>query len=91
MHMIHSHLIARNPVTPVYLLPEEGAVPAFLLDRGSWLGVLSSQGDWLHVIGIECDGWVRREDVENLPPMKLHIQFTPGKPLAYVYQGNGGR
>jgi hypothetical protein len=82
--MIHKHLIARWPQTPVYLSPEQQSAPQWYVARGSWLGVLDDQGEWIHVIAVDGEGWVRKDDVESLPPMKLHVVWSPGEPIHYV-------
>jgi hypothetical protein len=82
--MIQSHLYARLSETRVFNSPAENGEPACIVHQGDWLGVLSRQGDWVHVIGIECEGWVKNNEVESRPPAQLHILMTEGKPIHYV-------
>jgi hypothetical protein len=84
MKMIQSHLIANQIDTPVYQHPSRDEMPIALVAKSSWLGVMEQKGEWIHVIGIECEGWVMKSDVETLPPMELHAVWTPGKPIEYV-------
>jgi len=84
--MIHTHLIAGKTATPVYHQPTQDGVPVTSVSKGSWLGVIEKHLDWIKVIGIEIEGWVRKTDVEELPPMKLHAIWKPGKPIEYVWQ-----
>jgi hypothetical protein len=39
---------------------------------------------WVHVIGIQGEGWVKAENVETKSPFNLHVQWIPGKPIEYV-------
>lgn len=87
--MIQSHLIASKASTPVYQHPSVDDLPVAMVAKGSWLGVMERVGDWIHVIGIECEGWVMKSDVEALPPMGLHAVWTHGKPIEYVHLANG--
>ena len=86
--MIHTHLIAGKTETPVYTSPTMDGGPATLIHKGSWLGVIEKKLDWFKVIGSQIEGWVRRTDVEDLPPMKLHAIWSPGKPIEYVLLSN---
>jgi hypothetical protein len=85
MMMIQSHLIANLPVTPVYQGPSAEGQPIATVAKGSWLGVIKREGDWIQIIGIDCEGWVKKADVEALPPLTLHVVWTPGKPIAYMH------
>lgn len=81
--MIHSHLYARNADTPLFAAKEHSD-PSCLLSKGTWLGVVDKTEGWYKVIGIQCEGWVRTEDVEPLSPFNLHVQWKPGEPIQYV-------
>lgn len=85
---IQSHLYASKPETPVFPEPKGESIPVHVLHRGNWLGVLERINDWIRVIGIECQGWVRAEDVEERPPFSLHAFWSPGKPIEYVSTTN---
>ena len=82
--MIRSHLIATKALTTIFNAPAGESTTTCDIQRGAWLGVLDRLGDWIHVISTQCEGWVRREDVEELQPMELRIQYSPGKPIEYV-------
>jgi hypothetical protein len=82
--MIRSHLIATKALTTIFKSPAGEAATTCNIQRGSWLGVIDRIGDWIHVISTTCEGWVRKEDVAELNPMDLHIQYSPGKPIEYV-------
>ena len=82
--MIRSHLIATKALTTIFKTPAIESITTCDIQRGAWLGVLDRLGDWVHVITTQCEGWVRREDVEELQPMELRIQYSPGKPIEYV-------
>jgi hypothetical protein len=82
--MIHSHLYARKSETPVFEDPFDNGSPVYILRQGNWMGVLQREGDWIQVIGIDCTGWVRSEDVEERPPFSLHALWVPGQPIEYV-------
>ncbi|MDZ4746899.1 MAG: hypothetical protein SH808_00305 [Saprospiraceae bacterium] len=82
--MIHSHLYASKSETPVYVAPLEDGMPLHLLHRGDWVGELTREADWVRIVGVECDGWVRAEDLESRPPFQLHAYWTDGKPIEYI-------
>lgn len=82
--MIRSHLIATKALTSIFNTPTGDTSSTCNIQRGSWMGVKDRLGDWIHVITTTCEGWVRREDVEELNPMDLHIRYSPGKPIEYV-------
>ncbi len=88
--MIQSHLIANKKSTPIYNGPSADAIPVATVAEGSWLGVIEKRGDCIHVVGIEAEGWVKEEDTTILPPMGLHIIWSPGKPIAYVHTAKAG-
>ena len=81
---IHSHIYARREGTSLYLLPSDNANVVQVLHQGDWLGILSRQGEWIQVIGVEYEGWVKSSDVENRPPFELHIHSAEGKPMSYI-------
>jgi hypothetical protein len=82
--MIHSHLYARSEETRVFSIPAEHGEPLCTIRKGDWLGVVVIQGDWAHVIAIECEGWVMLRETESRPPFQLHIFQAEGKPITYV-------
>ncbi len=86
--MIQSHLYARKSETPVYVAPLEDGMPVQILHRGDWVGELAREPDWIRVIGVDCDGWVREEDLEERPPFQLHAIWTAGKPIEYINLGD---
>ena len=85
MNRIQSHLIASKAHTAVYSQPIEGAKSVTTVAKGSWLGEIERQGEWIHVIGIDFEGWVMKADAEELPPMQLHVVWSPGKPISYMH------
>jgi len=85
MIMIQSHLIANLPETPVYQEPSDAGQPITLVAKGSWFGVVKRLGDWIQIIGTDFEGWVKKADVEALPPLALHVVWTPGKPISYMH------
>ena len=86
--MIHNHLIAKQDTTPLYATPEADSTPVATVVKDSWLGEVERKGNWVHVIGIDCEGWVKLSDVEMLPPMGLHAVWRPGKAIAYMRLSN---
>ena len=51
---------------------------------GFWVGELAREAEWIRIIGVDCDGWVRAEDLEERPPFQLHAYWTAGKPIEYI-------
>jgi len=86
--MIRRHLIATQNPTLVYAIPGEESGILAMVPKDSWLGEVEMQGDWIRVIGIDCEGWVKKSDVELLPAMGLHAVWRPGKPIAYMRLSN---
>jgi hypothetical protein len=86
--MIRTHLIATKALTNIFIAPTGEAPATCSIRQGSWMGVLDKIGDWVHVITTQCEGWVRREDVEELNSMGLHIHYSPGQPIEYVAGGS---
>jgi hypothetical protein len=82
--MIQSHLYARFNGTPVFSIPAAQGEPVCLLKKGDWMGVIVQQGDWIHVVGIACEGWVMAGDTEYRPPFQLHIRCREGEQISYV-------
>ena len=82
--MIQSHLYTNKPQTPLYSAPDDKNNPIHHLSTGNWVGVLERVGNWYHVICIAGDGWVSVDHVEERSPFNLHVQWEPGKPIAYV-------
>lgn len=87
--MIQSHLYARKSETPVYLAPAEDGMPLHKLHAGDWVGELAREAAWIRVIGVDCDGWVRAEDLEQRPPFQLHAYWTGGNAIEYINVGSG--
>jgi len=88
--MIQSHLIASHTGTLVYQDSSTDEMPVAVVEKGSWLGVVERRGDWIRIVGIECEGWVMASDVEELPPMGLRAVWTPGKPIEYMHLPKAG-
>lgn len=86
--MIHTHLIASKAPTTVYAEPTVESKPMAMVLKGNWLGEIDEKGDWIRVITIDTEGWVRKSDVEVVPPMSLHAIWRPGKPIAYMHLSN---
>jgi len=82
--MIQAHLYARLTETPVFNHPRDDGLPQHFLHNGDWVGVVGREGDWIHIIGIDCTGWAKAEDLESRPPMQLHACWEEGKPIEYV-------
>ena len=82
--MIQSHLYTYKEVTNLYPERGEAANPMLILSKGMWLGELERLDGWVHVLGIQGDGWVKAEDVETRSPFNLHVHWSPGKPIEYV-------
>ena len=88
MIMIRTHLIATQSPTRIYEAPDLKAQTISTVPKDSWLGELERQDDWIKVIGIDFEGWVRKSDVEVLSSMGLHAIWRPGKPIAYMRLSN---
>ena len=88
MVMIHTHLIASHSPTTIYSEPSELSAHVAEVAEGSWLGEIESAGNWIKVISIDCEGWVKRADTEGVPPMGLHAVWRPGKSIAYMRLSN---
>jgi len=82
--MIQSHLYTNKAETGLYPDRIETEDPICVLSQGIWLGELEREDGWIHVLGIQGDGWVKAEDVETRSPFNLHVHWTPGKPIQYV-------
>lgn len=82
--MITSHLYTKKNETPVFISPDMDSMPIHILQLHIWVGVLERRGDWIKIIGIACDGWVRAEDMEERPPFELHANWFPDQPIKYV-------
>ena len=50
--------------------------PTMVLDGGSWLGVLDKDGEWLHVITAQRNGWVLQSDTRDAAPFTLKATFS---------------
>lgn len=81
--MIQSHLYTNKKETGLYPIRGESDNPVCLLNLGTWLGELDRVDEWIHVVGIRGDGWVKAEDVSSIAPFNLHAQWT-GKTVEYV-------
>ncbi len=82
--MIHSHLYVKHANTPVYDSPDVMGSPVGNLERGNWVGVLETMGDWVRVIGVHCIGWVKTIELESRPPFDLHIHQNNSHTIEYV-------
>jgi SH3-like domain-containing protein len=82
--MIHTHLYARNSGTKVFGHFVDTGIPVFMLEKGSWVGVIERHENWIKVISIDGEGWVRAEELENRPPFQLHVCWSSNGPKAYV-------
>ena len=82
--MIQSHLYTNKAETRLYADHNENGTPLSILGQGIWLGELERQDDWIHVLAIQGEGWVKAENVETRSPFNLHVQWIPGKPIEYV-------
>ena len=60
----------------ILLYDVQGGTSSQLLDGGSWLGVLEKDGDWLHVITAQHNGWVRQSDTRDAAPFTLKAKFS---------------
>ncbi len=86
--MIHSHLYTRKTETLVYAGPAEDGMPMHILHPGVWVGELAREAEWIRIIGVDCDGWVRAEDLEERPPFQLHAYWTARTPIEYINVGD---
>lgn len=82
--MIQSHLYTNKAETAFYSERGGEDSPVCFLVQGTWLGELERTDGWIHVIGIQGEGWVKAENVETRSPFNLHVQWIPGKPIEYV-------
>ncbi|MEO6132842.1 MAG: hypothetical protein ABIQ02_13415 [Saprospiraceae bacterium] len=82
--MIHKHLYTHTKETGLYPDGGESVQPVCVLSQGTWLGEIERANGWIHVISIQGEGWVKKEDVETRSPFNLHARFSPGKPIEYV-------
>ena len=55
-----------------------GGNPVKSLPAGSWLGVVSEDGDWASVITAQDDGWVKLEDTVTSQPFSLKASISKG-------------
>ena len=85
--MIQSHLYARKNGTLVYADPFEDGRPLHELKPGDWTGVIEYRDSWIRVIGVDCDGWVKEENLERRPPLQLHACWTDGSFISYTNAG----
>ena len=56
-----------------------GAVIGFLTP-GAWIGVQQIVDEWIRIISVEFDGWVKQADTIDGEDLKLSI--IPPKPIA---------
>ena len=82
--MIQSHLYTNKEGTRLFPSKGEKSEPICSLGKGVWLGEVERLDGWIHVLGIQGEGWVQVEDVETRSPFTLHVQWTPGHPIEYV-------
>ncbi len=82
--MIQSHLYTRLEETPVYDQPVDGGRTLTLLGQGNWVGVIRRLGEWIRVLSVRGEGWVRAEHVEARPPFQLHVLLSEGDNISYV-------
>jgi hypothetical protein len=75
MKSILAHCYARFPQTKVYSAP--GSDDFGIVQKGSWMGVRSTQEEWLHITTAQFDGWVKKEDVMPGKHLDLTI-LLPG-------------
>ena len=82
--MIQSHVYARFDDTRIFSIPAEEGEAVCTVKKGDWLGVIVQHGDWVHVVGVECEGWVKVGDTEPRPPFQLHILVPENGVISYV-------
>ena len=82
--MIQSHLYTNKEETRLYPDRNESGEPVCVLGQNIWLGELERLEDWVHVLGIQGEGWVKAADVGTRSPFSLHVHWSPGKPIEYV-------
>jgi hypothetical protein len=82
--MIQSHLYVKRSNSPLYPSPEGHERPAMFLDRGHWVGVLETLGDWVKVTGVYFIGWMKVDALEPRPPFDLHIHQRNPNTIQYV-------
>jgi hypothetical protein len=51
---------------------------------GDWVGAIVREENWVRVIGVKCDGWVRADDLEERPPFQLHAHWNADNTIEYI-------
>lgn len=74
-------------MTRVYSDPRDEAMPVFILHQGNWMGTIDILGEWIKVLSIHGEGWVKLEDVESRSPGDLHIVLSGGSTVNYSVTG----
>ncbi len=84
MPMITSHVYAATEGVRLFL--DQSGVGQILrtLHKGAWLGVLKREGQWIHVIGSDFEGWVEATAVEVKSPFSLHARRADLTQIQYV-------
>lgn len=52
--------------------------PIKSLPAGSWLGVVSEDGQWAEVITAQSDGWIKVQDTVMSQPFSLKASLSKG-------------
>ena len=87
--MIQSHLYTRLEETPVFDKPADGGQMLTMLGQGNWVGVIKRLGEWIRILSVRGEGWVKAEHVEDRPPFQLHVQWSEGDNISYVSSASG--
>lgn len=85
--MIHFHLYARLDDTPVFSAPDDGLRPICSVRKGCWFGVTDRQGEWVRVITVKCQGWVKASEMESKSPLDLHAHVDHDAHLSFFNDG----
>ena len=82
--MIHSHLYTRLAETPVFDEPLDNGHRITILGPAHWVGVIAQLGDWIRVLSVRGEGWVRADHLEARPPFQLRVHWSEGNSIFYV-------
>jgi hypothetical protein len=87
MNKIRWHAVSLG--APVFTSPDEDGIPYRIVPSGSWLGVIQEAGTWVYVIGKECTGWVKKEQLAlcEIPSLHIHSSQNASAPvIGYIAQ-----
>lgn len=82
--MIQAHLYTRNTGTCIFNRPADDSTPLIKMQMGNWLGVLEYMDEWIRVLTIAGEGWVKAEETEKRPHFQLHARWNKGGTPEYI-------